>query len=170
MFLTVLLLTEIVLLLAGTMSLPWAGDFLVPVHLHSEHDQGNQEFEPSALSCSTAKLGLSSVTLPGWFTEQMYSTLHWLKDSARCMREQMAGEGWGISLGSTNLPLGYHTCAPESMLALSICCPKCQFNLEVKPIFPRQLPAHRLCLSCVVLFSIVQLLEHFTGLVHIQGL
>lgn len=82
----------------------------------------------------------------------------------------MARERWSISLDSTNLPLGYHTCAPESMLALSICCPKCQFNLEVKPAFPRQLPAHRLCLSHVVLFSTVQLLEHFTGLVRIRGL
>lgn len=54
------------------MSLPFAGDILVPAHLHSEHNQGNQEFEPSALSCSTAELGLRSVTLPGWFTEQMY--------------------------------------------------------------------------------------------------
>lgn len=64
MFLTVLLLTEIVLLLRGTMFLPCAGGFLVPAHLHSEHNQGNQEFGASALSCSTAELGLSSVTLP----------------------------------------------------------------------------------------------------------
>lgn len=69
MFLTALLLTEILLLLTGTMSLPCAGDFLVPAHLHSECDMGNQEFEPGALSCSPAELGLSSVTLPGWFTE-----------------------------------------------------------------------------------------------------
>lgn len=75
MFLTVLLLTEIVLLLTGTMSLPFAGDVPVPAHLYSEHNQGNQEFEPSALSCSTAELGLSSVTLPEWFTEQMYKHL-----------------------------------------------------------------------------------------------
>lgn len=81
------------------MSLPCAGVFVVPAHLHSEHDQGNQG-ELQRVLCVFVELVFSSISCAGWFTEQMYKCFALTQ---RSQWEQMAREREGISLGSTNL-------------------------------------------------------------------